>query len=523
MLKLFSNNEKSSSSQSRSTTLPNWQSSSSDIEPPPVPTATVDGLQFDLMAPNPLTPQTLTQFGSSANTSVAEPSRSHQRVETEQVRINRDLPPLFTLPSQSTFHSTLDPSELEAAVQSNELTCSSQQSLHSSSARSKRLTIPPFSSEKSAQGKTEEKVGKLADWFRGESEPINIGFLPSPTKEKDDNMETSGASSLIRPSTLLQRKSTAQGSSKPAMARRFSFFPSKTSLAKSTSTSPDLNDEFLDMDINKALFPSGPADPCSPTALKNLQQQAESLLLRIQSAYRERTLQVHEIAAEKEALAEEALGAETRAQHLKMQLDDMSTKFTEQDQAIMNLVDELAQEKLARREDEDARKRTLRLVEQSSPPHTSHGRVSAAYTISDSGFESEDESTAESLFSRGNGVHSPTMSMSSVSTSNSPDAYQFPDGHQLPDTHIPTSTSRAARLRIPNNHNPKGTSTPYRNEPPEETLPSTSSCTNCHGGRASEAWSVVGVLQEENRCLKHRVGELEGALDGCLDVVTRLG
>lgn len=522
MLKLFSYNENLSSSQSRPATLPAWQSSSPDIKPPPVSTATVDGLQFDLMAPNPLTPQTLTQFGSSANTSVAEPSRSHQRVETEQIRVNRDLPPLFTLPSQSSFHSILDSPELEATAQSNEFISSSQQSLHST-ARSKRLTIPLFSSDKPAQGKTEEKVGKLADWFRGESEPINIGFLPSPTKEKDDNMETSAASSLIRPSTLLQRKSTAHGTSKPAMARRFSFFPSKTSLAKSNSTTPDFNDEFLDMDINKALFPSGPADPCSPAALRNLQQQAESLLSRIQSAYRERTLQVHEIAAEKEALAEEALGAETRAQHLKMQLNDMSAKFTEQDQAIMNLVDELAQEKLARREDEDARKRTLRLVEQASPPHTSHGRASTAYTISDSGFESEDESTAESLFSRGNGVHSPTMSMSSVSTSNSPDTYQFPDGHQLPDAHFSTSTSRAARLRIPNSHNPKGTSTPYRNDPPEETPPSTSSCTNCHGGRASEAWSVVGVLQEENRCLKHRVGELEGALDGCLDVVTRLG
>ena len=328
-------------------------------------------------------------------------------------------------------------------------------------------------------------------------------------------METSGASSLIRPSTLLQRKSTSQGTSKPAMARRFSFFPSKSSLAKSTSPSPELEDELLDMDINKALFPSGPADPSSPAALKNLQQQAESLLSRIQSAYRERTLQVREIAAEKEALADEALGAETRAQHLKMQLNDMSTKFTEQDQAIMNLVDELAQEKLARREDEDARKRTLRLVEQASPPHTSHGRVSTAYTVSDSGFESEEESMAESLFSRGNGVHSPTMSMSSVSTSNSPDAYQFPD------TYNSTSTSQAARLRLPATRNSKSMSTPYRNDPPEEAPPS--SCTNCQGGRASEAWSVVGVLQEENRCLKHRVGELEGALDGCLDVVTRLG
>ena len=514
MLELFSNNEKISSSQSRSTTIPDLQLSRSDINAPPISTATVDGLHFDLMAPNSVTSQPLTQFGPSADNSVVEPLRSHQRIETERNRVNKDLPPLFTPPSQSSFQANLDLSELETTVQRNEFILSPQQSLQSSSVRSKRLTIPLFSGEKTTQGKTEEKVGKLANWFRGESEPINIGFLPSPTKEKNDNLETSGACSLIRPSNLLQRKSTAQGTSKPAMARRFSFFPSKSSLARSTSPSPDLNDELLDMDINKALFPSGPADPSSPAALKDLQQQAESILSRIQTAYRERTLQVREIAAEKEALAEEALGAETRAQHLKMQLNDMSVKFTEQDQAIMNLVDELAQEKLARREEEEARKRTLRLVEQASPPHTSHGRVSRAYTVSDSGFESEDESPAESLFSRRNGTQSPTMSMSSVSTSNSPDAYQ------LPDAHISTSASQAARLRIPMTHPVKGMPTPFRNDLPEEAPPS--NCTNCHGGRASEAWSVLGVLQEENRCLKHRVGELEGALDGCLDVVTRL-
>ena len=514
MLKLFSNNEKLSSSQSRSTTLPDLQFSRSDLNAPPVTTTTVDGLQFDLMPPNSLTSQPATQFGPSADSLVAEPLRSHQRIETEQVRANKDLPHLFTLPSQSSFQANLDLSEIEATVQQKESVFSLQNSLPSSSARSKRLIIPLFSGEKTTQGKKEEKLGKLADWFRGESEPINIGFLPSPTKEKGDNLETFGASSLIRPSTLLQRKSTAQGTSKPAMARRFSFFPSKTSLTRPASASPDLNDELLDMDINKTLSPSGPADPSSPAALKNLQQQAESLLLRMQAAYRERTVQVREIAAEKEALAEEALGAETRAQHLKMQLNDMSVKFTEQDQAIMDLVDELAQEKLARREEEEATKRTLRLVGQASPPHTSHGRVSRAYTVSDSGFESEDESSAESLFSRGNGAHSPTMSMSSVATSNSPDAYQFPDAH------ISTPTSQAARLRIPTIQPVKGMSTPYRTDLPEEAPPS--SCTNCDGGRASEAWSVLNVVQEENRCLKHRVGELEGALDGCLDVVTRL-
>ncbi|KAK3170094.1 hypothetical protein OEA41_009480 [Lepraria neglecta] len=299
------------------------------------------------------------------------------------------------------------------------------------------------------------------------------------------------------------------------MASRFSLFSSKASLTKPTTHLPDLDDELLDINVTKALFPAGPADPISPDAFENLQQQAEGLLSRLQTACRKRTLQLREMAAEKEALAEETEGAETRTRHLKMQLDDMSVKLAEQDEAMMNLVDELVQEKLARREEEEARKRTVRLVEHNSPPNTSHRRMSRANTVSDSGFESEDDSPAESVFSRRNGTHSPTMSMSSVSSTNSP------DGYQLPDLRIPTSAPQAARLRVPTSQlATKGMPAAYRPDLPEEL--SQSSCPNCQGVRASEAWSVLGVLKEENQCLKHRVCELVGALDGCLDVVSRL-
>jgi hypothetical protein len=297
------------------------------------------------------------------------------------------------------------------------------------------------------------------------------------------------------------------------MASRFSFFSSKVSLPKPASLAPDLGDELLDMDVSNALFPAGPPDPTSPAAFKSLQQQAERLLARLQTAYRERTLQLRDMAAEKEALAEETEGAKTRARHLKIQLDDTSVKLAEQDEAMMNLVDDLAQEKLARREEEEARKRTVRLVEHNSPPKTSHRRISRANTVSDSGFESEDDSPAESVFSRRNGAHSPTMSMSSVSSTNSP------DGYHLSELHVPTSTPHAARLRIPTSQlATKGMPAAYRPDLHEE--PTQSGCPNCQGVRASEAWSVLGVLKEENQCLKHRIGELEGALDGCLDVVS---
>ena len=280
---------------------------------------------------------------------------------------------------------------------------------------------------------------------------------------------------------------------KPAMASRFSFFSSKASLVRTKSQSDQPKDELLEMDVSAALFPHEPANPFSPASFKNLQQQAESLLVRLQTAYRERTIALRDMTAEKETIVEESEGAVMRARHLKMQLDDMTAKFAEQDQAMMNLVDELAQEKQARREEEEARKKTIRIVRDFTPPSSGHPGLSRSNTVSDSGFESEDESCADSVFSRQNGAHSPILSVSSASTTSSPDI------HRAHEFHSTASTAQIALRRL---------------GPP--------SSKNMDGARASEAWSVVNILKEENEELKHRVGELEGALDGCLDVVGRL-
>lgn len=512
MLKLFSGTEKSPSSHSRSKTVSHFQTPSSDTNTSAPPITTINGFHFNFMTPTSHGLDSL-EHDYLTSVSLAKPTNSHQRSHTEQIRAKTDLPPLITQSSQPSLQPGLP--RLSSSPQRNEFQFFPQQSRQCSPSRQKGMANSVPLSDSTTQGKPEEKAGKLVDWFRGESAPISVGILPSPTKEKSNSLGTVGSSSEIRPSSLLQRRSTAQGASKSAMASRFSFFSSKASLAKPTTHLPDLDDELLDMNVSKGLFPAGSVDPIPPAALKNLQQQAESLLSRLQTACRERTLQLREMTAEKEALAEETEGAEIRARHLKMQLDDMSVKLAEQDEAMMNLVDELAREKLARREEEEARKRTVRLVEHNSPPNTSHRRISCANTVSDSGFESEDDSPSESVFSRRNGTHSPTMSMSSVSSTNSP------DGYQLPDLHIPISVPKAVRLRAPTSQlATKGMSAAYRPDLPEEL--SQSSCPNCQGVRASEAWSVLGVLKEENQCLKHRVCELEGALDGCLGVVSRL-
>ncbi len=307
---------------------------------------------------------------------------------------------------------------------------------------------------------------------------------------------------------------------KPPISSRFSFFTSKTPLPKVPQQAVDVNDEFLDLDIHKAIFPAGPADPFSPAAFKNLVQNAEGLLSRLQMAYKERTRSLREMTMEKETQAEELEGAETRAKHLKMQLDGMAVKLVEQDEAMMNLVDDLAREKQLRREEEEARKRSVMLVKASREAHAERSQRESRSSInSDWSYESEAESSAESVFSHRHGATSPTMSMSSVSTTNSPDIYQPVDFQSV----VPSTRASPHRLGFNSQPTAKATAGSNRQNdtaawPESQDL----KCANCHGLTRNEAWNVVSVLKEENKVLKGRVEQMEGALDGCLEAVDML-
>ena len=441
------------------------------------PESHVKGLPLDI-------PSTIPETSSPA-----PPIRAHHRSFTEDVRSPRDFPPLTTTPGNSFQASHIH--RLDSSTPLRDF---------SHSPESSRRGSPTRNSNEISYTNTEQvtKAKKLSSWFEGESHPIKVSLVPSPSRENANPLDSTTIATSTRPSGVLHRKSTSQVL--PAMASRFSLFNSKTSLSKPTpSKSEHGEDELAECDIHNALFPNGMPDPSSAAAFKSLQQQAEMLLTRLQAAYKERASALKETLAEKEALNEETQGAETRARHLKMQLDAMAEQLAEQDKAMMTMVDELAQEKLARREEEEARKRSVRLVEREFMPPTAHRSRPRISTISDSGLESEDESSAESVFSRPDGTYSPTMSMSSVSTDNSHDMF-----HSRDSLHSPT---HAARLRIPTH----------------TTKFSQQSCNNCHSVRLSDPGTAVGVLKEENQGLKQRIGDLEGTLDGCLDIVGRLG
>lgn len=44
-------------------------------------------------------------------------------------------------------------------------------------------------------------------------------------------------------------------------------------------------------------------------------------------------------------------------------------------------------------------------------------------------------------------------------------------------------------------------------------------CRKCQGQDSSVAWDTVSLLRDENKGLKHRVAQLEVAVDGALDLV----
>ena len=280
--------------------------------------------------------------------------------------------------------------------------------------------------------------------------------------------------------------------------RLLSFFTHKTlsppSPPPSQPPSEPVNDPLLALDVKKALYPSGPIDSFSPSSLKNLQQTAEGLLLDLQTAYKARVLALQECTTENDAQADELDEAQTRAKHLKSQLNEMSSRIAEQDKHMMNLVEDLAHEKQLRREEAEARERerSVRLVYDSnrrdnSPPRGRTQRVSLGSTTS---------STPSMVSDCGS-----TDSEDGIATNARANVYQYPD---TPRTLSPVATPFQSK---------------HTNTFPQPIVPTKLECTNCHGVKPSAAVRLVGDLKTENTVLRRRVTHLEKELDGCLELV----
>ncbi|KAI6347294.1 hypothetical protein MCOR25_010926 [Pyricularia grisea] len=352
---------------------------------------------------------------------------------------------------------------------------------------------------------------------------------------------------------------------------RFAFLASGMSAISSrlaqSSLSPSAKsnepqDDLSSLNVEAALFPAGaPAvgDTFSPAAYKNLQVNAVALARRLQNGYTEQARALRELSAEREADLEEMEEATTRATHLKMQLEDMAYKAADQERAMRELLDELAAE----------RRKTARLLAAaggvSSPkgPHVrldqqTHGTgpASEGSIVEDlevdaaveelqyrrrmnnwrssggaDSFDTDDDSMAEveSVFSRSRS--STTTDGLSSALPRSPSSVTMAPPSVLTKTAPKSSASKGV---LPQRSAPvqqkHQSMTAFQklvrnvtSASPIDNGVGSANCANCRGQDAGMAWDTVGLLKDENKALKQRVGELEGAVESALDLVNGVG
>jgi hypothetical protein len=319
-------------------------------------------------------------------------------------------------------------------------------------------------------------------------------------------------------------------------ANPFSFFTPKPKEHRRSEVPEPADDELLNLDIDAALFPCGKPDHETDEAFQNLRQNAERVIQQFQGAYKLRTFALHETLAVKQIQHEEQEESAARLKEIKYQLDAMAARVEQQDRQMRALAEELENEKRKRRQENEEWRRNERAgnneTENNAPHRVSDSssvdmrrlkQTSAGTLSSDSGFESGDESIAESTLSKRNedhvaaGVAQP--SSSNATTPTTPTVLMSPASPVQSNETKPSSTGRV--------HQSPSRSSAYDRVMKASSglgssltgLMTTSRCSNCYGLSSAEAWSVVSMLKDENKALKNRMSELEDAMEECITLV----
>ncbi|KAF2714994.1 hypothetical protein K504DRAFT_457175 [Pleomassaria siparia CBS 279.74] len=332
------------------------------------------------------------------------------------------------------------------------------------------------------------------------------------SEQDDDEAMIAGmfnrAPALTRPATSHDNvsKPSTPTSNQPQTSTGVSKFAWLLNTQKSAVIPPpvpspkyhDPDDELLKLKISKALFPHGAVDPLDPSSFHDLLSTAEKLLARYQSAYRSVSSELCDARAEQSAQDDELDEADTRTRHLKMQLETVAARANDQDAEIRKLREELAFERRARQEEEAAQKRSLSLIKDGSPRR--RNRVSNSDVSIDSGFESDCDTDATSIFSGPQSCVSPTDTVSSATSVADSQTDTTPKGKK-PLVTLRRSTFDKVRDRS------------------VDLERGGWGCTNCEGGAHSAVWGRLAREREENSQLRSRVETLEVAVESALDVV----
>ncbi|KAF6836941.1 hypothetical protein CMUS01_05207 [Colletotrichum musicola] len=380
-------------------------------------------------------------------------------------------------------------------------------------------------SRKSTGSTEPARGGILSGWLGGSGSP-NAADNTGPKTQASGANENAADDTPSR----LQRRGTADQTPKGVSpsTSRFAFFSSPFSKSSPGPVDPKQDQELLSLNIQEALFPpSSPThrDAFSPAAFKNLEATAVGLLTKFQSAYQRQNAALLELREERDAQEDEGEEAETRIQHLKVQLENMASKVAEQEQSMQQLMEVLAAEKKARQEERLMRDRGRPISEGSSISEDLGAEDDQARRKwrKSAGFDTDDESVEDaSVFSRS---RSPTTAAPSVFEGSIAEVQPAPVTRtNTGNTLGPPRVTRSGAPKAPQQHTSvfqklmRGVT-----GDPSKDQTGSSSCANCRGQDGRAAWDTVSLLRDENRGLKHRVAELETCVDHALDAVNGLG
>lgn len=433
--------------------------------------------------------------------SLPPPASASTRYTHQRSRTTTNLPPLFTrTQSASPTRSSALPQFLRPQ---STRSISPERVSVSEAAQFEVAQTPP--EEQTAKKRNSSAVDKLASWFEGSSEPVNISLIPSPTKEKLDpvaevgvmeNMFSTSQDSLDTFTRRPQRHSISPTPATPA-ASRFSFFR-RSSTVSPTSPNVVHEDELSQLDVREALFPHGHPDNFSPATFKNLQLNAEGVLRRFQHAHIEQQKSLKTSTSTNKSQADELEAATTRNEHLKFQLEDMAQRALEQEKAIAELRAQLSSQRASldtRLSHHRQRQQSVRMVQNDDDDDTAAAAREQEQRL---------DSTPRSKYRRHRTSDISLSGESEFASDASSVVSVFSEAPSTAATSLKSSSNSAY-----SRHTGHGDGGGY-------------GCSKCHGLNANEAWDVVGMMKLESAGLKSRISQLENAQDDALDFLSGL-
>ena len=386
--------------------------------------------------------------------------------------------------------------------------------LHSR-ARSLAGFVPKFSpaspsSPESGQNKERPGSQFFADLFSGESAPIRLAPPVSPTKEEQEEAVMDYRPAFTERPVGARQRSIAQtpspSSKSPGVLGGASAWFTRNKALPGPRTAPSTPDELLHLGIQTSLFPHGPADPLSPHAFNDLLLNATSLLERYQSAYREKCTYISSIHPEIEAQREEVEESETRVAHLKLQLEDMGRKASEQERAMREMAEEIVRVKAEAR-----RAASVRIVSTEDAADERQGGGEEG--------EGEEEDEDEGVEGRSRAPGRRKRVSDELRSERGSDSGFESDAESGVVSPVP-SVGMSPRY---DGHPSVGMSPRYDGQGWENARPSFSRMSTASGLSSNvgggEEWPVVERLRRENQRLRVQVEGMQRELQGVIDFV----